>query len=243
MHKSGDKTLVTNYCPISLLCIISKVLERLIYDKIIDLVACSLTLLQFGFQRGSSTLQQLLVYFHQLIISKEEIDAIYIDFHKAFHSVLHNELLIKLWNMGITGTLWRWFASYLSNRSQCVSVNSCLSNFWLLFQRSLRAVFLDSCYFLYLSMICPPLLNLSLYLLTTQNALKISTVSDIQQLQTDLDSLSDWSLRNHLSFNVSKFVFITFHCKFNSEYNINGYSLPQSTSCKDLGVIFTNTLS
>ena len=62
VHKSGDKTLVTNYCPISLLW--SKVLERLICDKIIDLVACSLTLLQFGFQRGSSTLQQLLVYFH-----------------------------------------------------------------------------------------------------------------------------------------------------------------------------------
>ena len=129
VHKSGDKTSVTNYRPISLLCIISKVLERLIYDKIIDLVASSLTPLQFGFQRGSSTLQQLLVYFHQLITSKEEIDAIYIDFRKAFDSVPHNKLLIKLWNMGITGTLWRWFVSYLSNRSQCVSVNSCLSSF------------------------------------------------------------------------------------------------------------------
>ena len=53
----------------------------------------------------------------------------YIDFQQAFDSVPHNELLIKLWNMGITGTLWRWFASYLSNRSQCVSVNNCLSSF------------------------------------------------------------------------------------------------------------------
>ena len=147
VHKSGDKTSVTNYCPISLPCIMSKVLERLIYDKIIDLVATSITPLQYGFQRGSSTLQQLLVYFHQLITSKEEIDAIYIDFHKAFDSVPHNELLIKLWNMGITGTLWRWFASYLSNRSQCVSVNNCLSSFCLLFQGSLRAVFSDPYYF------------------------------------------------------------------------------------------------
>ena len=72
---------------------------------------------------------------------------------------------------------------------------------------------------------------------------KISTVFDIQQLQTDLDSLLDWSLRNHLSFNVSKFVFMTFHCKFNSEYNINGHSISQSTSCKHLGVIFTSMLS
>ena len=101
---SSGKTSVTNYRPISLLCIISKVSERLIYNKIIDLVASSLTPLQFGFQRGSSTLQQLLMYFHQLITSKEEIDAIYIDFHKAFDSVPHNELLIKLRNMGVTGT-------------------------------------------------------------------------------------------------------------------------------------------
>ena len=104
---SGDKTSVTNYRPISLLCIMSKVLERLIYDKIINAVATSITPHQYGFQRGASTLQQLLVYFHQLVTWKDEIDAIYIDFRKAFDSVPHNELLVKLWNMGITGTLWR----------------------------------------------------------------------------------------------------------------------------------------
>ena len=71
---------------------------------------------------------------------------------------------------------------------------------------------------------------------------KNSTVSDIQQLQTDLDSLLDWSHRNHLSFNVSSFVFMTFHRKFNSEY-INGHSPSQSISCKDLGGILTSTLS
>ena len=59
VYKSGDKTLVTNYRPISLLCIMSKVLERLIYDKIINAVATSITPHQYGFQRGTSTLQQL----------------------------------------------------------------------------------------------------------------------------------------------------------------------------------------
>ena len=59
VYKSGDKTSVTNYRPISLLCIMSKVLERLIYDKIISAVATSITPHQYGFQRGTSTLQQL----------------------------------------------------------------------------------------------------------------------------------------------------------------------------------------
>ena len=84
--------------------------ERLIYDKVISTVANSITPHQSGFQKGHSTLQ-LLLFFHQLITSKDEIDVIYIDFRKAFDSVPHNELLVKLWNMGITGTLWKWFKS------------------------------------------------------------------------------------------------------------------------------------
>ena len=95
---SGDKTSVTNYRPISLLCIMSKVLERLMYDKTINAMATSITPHQYDFHRDTSTLQQLLVYFHQLVTSKDEIHAIYTDFRKAFDSVPHNELLVKLWN-------------------------------------------------------------------------------------------------------------------------------------------------
>ena len=114
VFKSGDKTSVANYRPISLLCVISKVLERLVYDKVINTIAPSITPHQFGFQSNASTQQQLLIYFHQLITSREEIDTIYIDFRKAFDSVPHNELLVTLWNIGITDTLWNWFNSYLS---------------------------------------------------------------------------------------------------------------------------------
>ena len=128
VFKSGDKTSVANYRPISLLCVISKALERLVYDKVIDTIAPSITPHQFGFQSNASTQQQLLIYFHQLITSREEINTIYIDFRKAFDSVPHNGLLVKLWNIGITGTLWNWFNSYLSNRSQCVSVENRLSD-------------------------------------------------------------------------------------------------------------------
>ena len=119
---------VKNYHPISLLCNVSKVLEGLIYDQVISTVAGSIIPCQFGFQRNMSTQQQLLIYFYQLVTSLAEIDTVYIDFQKAFDSVPHNELLLKLWNIGITGYLWKWFRSYLNNRSQCVSVNNSLSN-------------------------------------------------------------------------------------------------------------------
>ena len=58
---------------------------------------------------------------------------------------------------------------------------------------------------------------------------QINSMSDTYQLQEDLTSLLKWSIDNHLHFNISKFVFIHFHPKFNAEYNIDGstFSAPQ----------------
>ena len=53
-----------------------------------------------------------------------QTDVIYFDFKKALDSAPHNELLFKLKSMGISGNLWLWFESYLSNRQQCVKINN-----------------------------------------------------------------------------------------------------------------------
>ena len=58
------------------------------------------------------------------------MDIIYIDFQKAFDSVAHTELLIKLWTYGITGNLWLWFKSCLMGRFQCISINHQYSVFF-----------------------------------------------------------------------------------------------------------------
>ena len=52
--------------------------------------------MQFGCQESKSTLQQMLIYFHDLVSSTDEMDIIYLDFCKAFNCVPHNELLVKL---------------------------------------------------------------------------------------------------------------------------------------------------
>ena len=120
-HKSRNKSLVNNYCPISLLCNTSKILEQLIYNKIIHLISSFLTLQQFGFLKNRSTIQQLLVLFDVIMSSGHQSDVIYFDFKKAFDSVPHNELVKS---MGISGNLWLWFKSYLSNCQQCMKVNN-----------------------------------------------------------------------------------------------------------------------
>ena len=63
--------------------------------------------------------------------SDHQTDVIYFDFKKAFNSVPHNELLLKLKFMGISGNLWLWFKSYLSIRQQCVKVNNKYSHLLL----------------------------------------------------------------------------------------------------------------
>jgi hypothetical protein len=99
IFKSGDKSSVCNYRPISLLCVISKVLERIIYDKIIPFVSNFLSPSQFGFRPKHSTTQQLLAFLSCIqdsFSSNSQTDVIYLDFKKAFDSVSHNELLVKL---------------------------------------------------------------------------------------------------------------------------------------------------
>ena len=245
VFKSGDKTSVANYQPISLLCVISKVLERLVYDKVINTIAPSITPHQFGFQSNASTQQQLLIYFHQLITSREEIDTIYIDFRKAFDSVPRNELLVKLWNIGITGTLWNWFNSYLSNRSQCVSVENHLSDCLPVISGVPQGSILGPLLFLIFINDLPSTIisQLLKFADDTKCFRQIISILDIQQLQEDLNSLFNWTINNHLSFNLSKFVFMSFHHKFNSQYIRNDHIINESPSCKDLGIIFTNSLS
>ena len=78
-----------------------------------------------------STTQQLLLYLNsifQATLQGHQTDSIYLDFHKAFDSIPHSKLLVKLSNNGITGNLWHWFNSYLHNHSQCVNICSSKSD-------------------------------------------------------------------------------------------------------------------
>ena len=131
-HKSGDKSTVKNYQPISLLCVISKVLEHIINDKIIGFITKSISNSQLRFLQRRSTLQQLLIFLtnaYNCLNDKIQTDVVYLDFRKAFDSVPHYQLLFKLRTTEISGNLWSWFKAYPSSRTQCVSVNNQRSHF------------------------------------------------------------------------------------------------------------------
>jgi sarcosine oxidase/L-pipecolate oxidase len=87
---------VTNYRPISLLCILSKVLH-------------SLSEHQHGFLKGRSTVTQMLCFLHKIGKARDkasQTDIIYLDLSKAFDSVSHSRLLFKLHSAGIKAYLF-----------------------------------------------------------------------------------------------------------------------------------------
>ena len=130
VFKSGDRTSIINYRPISLLCTTSLVLEHLIYNKVLAVASNRISSFQFGFTKNRCTVHQLLLFINHIFPpfgQKAQTDIIYFDFRKAFDSVPHNELLLKLWLFDITGNLWFWFKAYLTSRKQLVSVNHCFS--------------------------------------------------------------------------------------------------------------------
>ena len=218
IHKSGDRSIISNYRPISLLCCISKVLERLVFDKSYDfIVKSSISDSQFGFIKNRSTLHQLLLYSELLYSAhdnRQQVDSIYLDIRKAFDTVSHAKLLAKLWDAGITGSLWNFFKAYLTNRQQCVVVDNCKSEWRSVSsgvpQGSILGPLLFILYINDLSFV-PSFSTPLLFADDTKCCAKILSLSDTSCLQDDLNLVFNWSTHSRLSFNASKCCLLRFY--------------------------------
>ena len=83
---------------------------------VVDFVADSNSISQFGFLKGRSSQQQLLILLNEMhanLRSKLCSDVVYLDFRRPFYSVLHAFVMSKLQSIGITGQLLNWFRVYL----------------------------------------------------------------------------------------------------------------------------------
>ena len=124
--------LAVNYRPVSLTCICSKLMEHIMVSQISRHLDTHKILLknQHGFLSRLSCETQLLEFVQELhdnLNNGQQVDAIIMDFSKAFDKVAHKRLLHKLDNYGISGKANRWIADFLSGRSQQVVVEGCAS--------------------------------------------------------------------------------------------------------------------
>ncbi len=248
--KKGDLTLTKNYRPISLLSILSKVLERLVYDKIIDFVKPKISSSQFGFLKHRSSLTQLLSSYSQVVDalnSGNSCNVVYLDLAKAFDKVPHKELLFKLWMLGITGNLWKWFQNYLVNRSHFVQFNASRSDALPVLSGVPQGSILGPLLFIIYINDMPNEISLSsIYVFADDTKLikRQCTQDDLSILQSDLNNLLNWCNKWSLALNASKCIHIKFgHCTSSSHLELGELPIKLQDSHKDLGITVQSALS
>ena len=114
IFKSGDEIVFSNYRPVSVLPVFSKLLERLVYNRLISHINDSKLLYEykFGFQKGKSTYLAIMMLadkFTEALDQGGSVVGEFLDFSKAFDTVDHNILLQKMDNYGICGIELKWF--------------------------------------------------------------------------------------------------------------------------------------
>ena len=131
--KNGDNELVTNYRPVSILPVVSKVFESLVHLQLYHYLDSNnlLSSAQFGFRPHHNTQDVLLksVDDWKMALDKNElVGAVMIDLSKAFDTIDHSLLLDKLEAYGIQGADLKWFSDYLAMRRQRVVVDGEVSD-------------------------------------------------------------------------------------------------------------------
>ena len=123
--KSGNRSDVSSYRPISLLPIVSKMLERYVYTLLWDHLInhAPLSVNQWGFQSGRSTVTSLLATshdWHRFLDQRKDVMCVFFDFRKTFNTFPHRRLMTRLVELRIHPTLSAWLCSYLNRRCQHV---------------------------------------------------------------------------------------------------------------------------
>ena len=129
VFKSGDSDMVENFRPISILPVLSKLLERTVHDQLYNFLESGnlLNECQYGFRKKRST-KLAATYLCDSIRSHFEkgqlVGCLYLDLSKAFDTMGHGILLEKLLRHGVCGPELAWFTDYLFQRNQTVELNN-----------------------------------------------------------------------------------------------------------------------
>ena len=229
VHKKGDKTDIGNYRPISLLSVFSKILEKVMYNRLMPFLEKYniLSESQFGFRKGISINNAIFSFTEEVLNArnkKENVAGLFIDLTKAFDVVNHNILISKLEAIGIRGLANQWFTSYLNNRSHIVEINGKVSNLAFCNLGVPQGSILGPLLFLIYINDLPSYLPQAFTVLFADDTNLIFKNKSLTSLQLEINNtvsqLQDWLQKNRLHLNIKKTVSLNFGL-----YNTLGDSL------------------
>lgn len=248
IFKKGDSSLITNYRPVCMLNTISLVFEKIVLGILHQYTDGKIVQQQHGFTKNKSTGSNLVEFTEYVSIALDEgfeVHVIITDFSKAFDCVNHRKLLKKLSTLGMPLVLLKWFESYLSNRSLSVVFNGQRSEPFEQKSGVPQGSVLGPILFnIFINDIA--LLLKCLFLLFADDMkiyIKIKSLEDSVQLQSDIDSLCKWCDENDLILNISKCHFFAFSnriIQLQPTYTMRGITLSKMSTIKDLGITFNS---
>ena len=226
VYKKGETTNPGNYRPISLLTSISKLFEKIVFIQLYDYFKKYKLFFesQYGFREGHSTEYASLELIDRIMndIENRNISiAIFLDLSKAFDTLDHKILLHKLNYYGIKNTEYKWFSSYLENRTQYVEINNVKSNMLnittgvpqgsilgpLLFLIYVNDINYTTSYFKFI------MYADDTTLLSTLQSNNSEYHTSLTAVNTNLEIVTQWLTLNKLSLNVAKTKFMLFQAR------------------------------
>ena len=264
LHKGSDPKLPSNYRPISILSAFSKIMERCIYNRLMNYLTRSnfFNKYQFGFRPGHSTEHSIMVLLQFLndAMDRDVIPAtIFVDVKKAFDTICHLILLDKLDNCGIRGNALLLIQSYLSGRNQFVdggavrSVKTPCSEKVGVPQGSILGPLL---FLIYANDLLDTITDDGLAVLFADDTANSVTGSDESSVRENLcfglKKLLQWFADNLMVLNSSKTHFIIFSrishavpsiSQISVRFNGELVTIARKESCKYLGLTVDENLS
>ena len=257
IHKDGDKYDVNNYRPISVLPVLSKIIEHAVHDQLYSFLTDNniLNSCQSGFRRNHSTSTSLIDVSDYILQNMNQglvTGALFLDLKKAFDTVNYDILLKKLHNYGVTGNTLNWFKSYLSGRMQAVNVNSTLSDFKHVNIGIPQGSILGPLLFIIYVNSLPDCINCKCIMYADDTALLFKS-ADSTSLQSHMNDcmlkIAHWFEINKLTLNIKKTKYMIFGTN-NALRNFDDISLNYGNDIiervykfKYLGVIFDPILA
>ena len=214
IYKKGDRQNKKNYRPVSLLSTVGKTLERIIFNKMYSYCESNghLTWRNSGYRKRDSTINQLTYIVNNIYKSldnNEDNCLVFLDQSRAFDRIFHDGLKLKLSGIGINGALYNLLSSYLDNRRIRVVLNGQKSRWFKITAGVPQGSILGPLLFLIYIADIVEHLESEIYLYADDAVLTTSFAQGdadqaFEQLNRDLQRLSDWASNSFMVFNPDK---------------------------------------